>query len=98
MKIKALSLALITTLFLALCWQAPARADDPVYSTDEPEIVIRKGINGEVYYDYMVNGEVTEIKVVPSIGKPYYLVPKDGSYIRMDHSQLLIPSWVLFRW
>lgn len=98
MKLKTLSLALIAALTVTLMFQAPARAQDPAYSNEEPEIVIRKGVNGEVYYDYVVNGEVVEIKVVPSKGKPYYLVPEDGSYIRMDRSQLLIPSWVLFRW
>ncbi|MCW8886278.1 MAG: DUF2782 domain-containing protein, partial [Motiliproteus sp.] len=51
-------------------------------------------------YEYVRNGEIIEIKVVPEIGKPYYLVPATGheGYIRMDESQLLVPKWVLFRW
>ncbi len=97
MKMK--SLPLLLTLLLAPA-SALLQAEEPRYSQDEPEITIRKGTEGQVYYDYRLNGEVVEIKVVPANGKPYYLVPseaKDG-YIRLDRSQLLIPKWVLFRW
>ncbi|WP_207060710.1 DUF2782 domain-containing protein [Motiliproteus sp. SC1-56] len=68
---------------------------------DQPEdIRIRPGENGEVWYEYRINGEIQEIKVVPKNGKPYYLVPSEGhdGYIRLDRSQLLVPKWVLFRW
>lgn len=98
MKLKPLFVAILTACWLLVGYQPLALAQDPAYNDEEPEIVIRKGIEGEVYYDYRVNGEVVEIKVVPTIGKPYYLVPKDGGYIKQDRSQLLIPSWVLFRW
>ncbi len=85
-------------LFSMLALAPAALAQEPAYSDDGHEVVIRKGGNGEVYYDYIVNGEVQEIRVVPKNGKPYYLRPKDGGYIRMDKSQLLVPSWVLFSW
>lgn len=52
-----------------------------------------------VYYEYRVNGEVKEIKVVPDIGPSYYLVPAEGGgWIREGETSLLVPSWVLFRW
>ncbi len=91
---------LLPLVMLSLVATAPVQAQEPQYSEDEPEIVIRRGAEGEVYYDYVVNGEVVEIKVVPGTGKPYYLVPAEGhdGYIRLDRSQLLIPKWVLFRW
>ena len=78
----------------------PDYASEPHYNQEEPEVTIRKGTEGEVYYDYIVNGEVVEIKVVPSVGKPYYLVPSKGhdGYIRLDRSQLLVPKWILLRW
>jgi hypothetical protein len=63
-----------------------------------PEIVIRPGEN-EVFYEYRVNGQLLEIKVVPEVGVPYYLVPADGGgFIQDTESDLLIPSWVIFRW
>lgn len=63
-----------------------------------PEIVIRPGKN-EVFYEYRVNGQLVEIKVVPEVGPEYYLVPADGGGWQQDtESGLMVPSWVLFRW
>ncbi|RBP26061.1 uncharacterized protein DUF2782 [Marinobacter pelagius] len=77
---------------------------EPVVVTDYqpeaegPAIVIRPGEN-EVFYEYRVNGQLMEIKVVPEVGPEYYLVPADGGgWIRETESDLLVPSWVLFRW
>lgn len=67
--------------------------------TSEPAITItHKGES--TYYEYSINGQIREIKVVPKVGKPYYLVPAQGSeqYIRVEESQLLIPKWVIFSW
>ncbi len=78
----------------------PLQAEPLPYSSDE-QVTIRPSSGGEIYYEYRVNGVIKEIRVLPKIGKPYYLVPSDtqgGPYIRMDNSQLLIPSWILFRW
>lgn len=64
----------------------------------EPQIIIRSGEDSTIY-EYRVNGELVEIKVVPSIGLEYYLVPADGGgWIRQDEPQILVPSWVIFRW
>lgn len=98
MTLKQSLTAIILSTVCTWGYAPMATAADPAYSSDDPEIVIRKGVKGEVYYDYRRNGEVVEIKVVPSVGKPYYLVPKDGSYIKFDRSQMLIPSWVIFSW
>ncbi len=62
------------------------------------EIVIRPG-KDEVFYEYRVNGQLMEIKVVPEVGPEYYLVPADGGgWIREGETDLLVPSWVIFRW
>ena len=43
--------------------------------------------------------ELMEIKVVPEVGPEYYLVPADGGgWIRETESDMLVPSWVIFRW
>ena len=87
---------------------APAKASDyqasqvqganPAAGANGPEVVIRHG-EDKTFYEYRVNGVLKEIKVVPSIGKPYYLVPADGGgWIEQDKSQLLVPSWVIFKW
>jgi hypothetical protein len=64
----------------------------------EPEITIRHE-NDETFYEYRVNGILKEIKVVPKMGPTYYLVPDDGNaWIREERSQVLVPSWILFKW
>tara|TARA_B110000977_G_scaffold86956_1_gene115758 strand:+ start:2500 stop:2916 length:417 start_codon:yes stop_codon:yes gene_type:complete len=51
-------------------------------------------------YEYRVNGYLLMIKIVPKRGKPYYMVPGDGSphYEGLDHANKLYPQWVLFEW
>ena len=78
--------------------------DEPVVVSDYqpasggPQIVIRPG-EYVVLLEYRVNGQLMEIKVVPEIGPEYYLVPSDGGgWIRETDSDMLVPSWVLFRW
>lgn len=105
---------LISALLLGLL-AAPAMAQEsgePVETPDEPviisdyqppgseaQIVIRPGNENEVFYEYRVNGELVEIKVVPDIGPEYYLVPAEGGgWIRESETELLVPSWVIFRW
>ncbi len=85
---------------------APAQdPQEPVVISDyqppgsEAQIVIRPGEGKEVIYEYRVNGELVEIKVVPEVGPEYYLVPAEGGgWIRETETELLVPSWVLFRW
>ena len=51
-------------------------------------------------YEYRVNGYLLMIKIVPKRGKPYYMVPGDGSphYEGLDHANKLYPQWVIFEW
>lgn len=90
--------ALFFSLLLLI---APLTQAEPAPSIDnnEPEITIRHD-DKKAYYEYRVNGELKEIKVVPKGGVPYYLVPAGPGeeFIRAESSQLLIPKWVLFRW
>ncbi|MDI9246543.1 DUF2782 domain-containing protein [Marinobacter sp. CHS3-4] len=79
--------------------------EEPVVVSDyqppgsEAQIVIRPGDEDQVFYEYRVGGELKEIKVVPKVGPEYYLVPAEGGgWIRENETDLLVPSWVLFRW
>ncbi|MDX1599064.1 DUF2782 domain-containing protein [uncultured Marinobacter sp.] len=76
----------------------PVVVSDYQPSSEGPQIVIRPG-EQEVFYEYRVNGQLVEIKVVPEVGPEYYLVPADGGgWIREDETDMLVPSWVIFRW
>ena len=78
--------------------QEPLVVSDYQPSAAGPQIVIRPGDN-EVFYEYRVNGQLMEIKVVPEVGPEYYLVPADGGgWIRESETDMLVPSWVIFSW
>lgn len=90
-KTLAVALISVTGLFTSL-----AQAEDPVGET----VTIRND-GDNTYYEFRVNGEISEIKVVPKIGKPYYLIPtheEDGDFMRKDDPEMRVPSWVIFRW
>lgn len=82
-------------VFLAV-WPLGVMAEEP--AENEPDIEIRYG-KKETTYEYRVNGELVEIKVVPKVGPVYYLVPAaDGSFERSETSRILVPSWKLLEW
>ena len=86
----AMMLGLSITAFYALAEEGRS----PV----EPEIRIEQDEEAS-YYEHRVNGVLKEIKVVPKVGPPYYLVPADGGgWIKEERSQVLVPKWVLFEW
>ncbi len=73
-------------------------AEEIKVDPNEPQITIRHG-EDKTFFEYRVNGVLKEIKVKPDVGSVYYLVPSDGGgWIREEKSQLLVPSWVIFRW
>ena len=87
----------LLTLIANLFFFSPVTAEEAALPV-EPEITIRHE-NDETFYEYRVNGILKEIKVVPKIGPTYYLVPADGNaWIREERSQVLVPSWILFKW
>lgn len=83
----------------AMLFSANALAD----SQPEPEVVIREQ-NDKTIHEYRVNGFLYAIKVVPKIGKPYYLVAEDGSHFSRvgepggDNPKMLIPRWKVLEW
>jgi Protein of unknown function (DUF2782) len=86
------------TVILCGALFAPLSYAEEPNSGESPEIVIREE-EGKTFYEYRVNGILKEIKVIPRVGKPYYLVPADGEgWIREDRTTLLVPKWVLFEW
>ncbi|EAT11253.1 DUF2782 domain-containing protein [Bermanella marisrubri] len=83
-------------LLLASLFSHSVMANDP----SEPSVVIRHS-EDKTFYEYRVNGELQEIKVVPKVGQPYYLIP-DGvetdEYKRQNKSNVVPPSWLIFTW
>ncbi len=80
----------------------PALEPLPEISNDaelEPQVTIKRR-GGETVEEARVGGRLVWIKVTPSHGQPYYLIPSVGgnSYIRRDSldTSLSVPMWVLF--
>ncbi|MBM96048.1 MAG: hypothetical protein CMI09_09420 [Oceanospirillaceae bacterium] len=87
--------AAFTAVVLA-CLSVSALALDPAGET----VTIRND-GKQTYYEFRVNGEIVEIKVVPKVGPSYYLVPaeeQNGDFVRKDNPEIRVPSWVIFRW
>lgn len=66
----------------------------------EPQVTIKKG-DEETIEEYRVNGQLYMIKVIPRIGKPYFLLNKRspvGEIHRGDmESGVSVPMWQLYR-
>lgn len=74
--------------------ETPAASDVP----DDIDVDIIT-VEDRVIYEYRVNGVITAIKVVPKRGRPYYMVPVDGSpHYEINHDATLYPKWVLLQW
>ena len=65
----------------------------------EPDVTIRQE-GDKTIQEYRVNGFLYAIKVVPKVGKPYFLVRSDGAdhWMRSDKPDMLIPSWEIYSW
>ena len=67
----------------------------------EPQVtIVKRGENKEE--EFRVNGKLYMIKVTPAIGKPYYLIDRqgDGSFIESDTIGPLNkpPMWIIHSW
>jgi len=94
-QVGGLARIFLILYFLLSCCDSFARADD--FNDDDIEI-----IEGEerTIYEYRNNGVLMMIKIVPKVGRPYYMVPADGSahYQSLDHKKKLYPQWVIVEW
>ena len=61
-----------------------------------PDVRIIAG-EDKVVYEFRQNGQLRMVRVVPSWGKPYYLVPRDPTkgFGDLERADALIPQWVI---
>ena len=61
-----------------------------------PDVVIIAG-DDKVVYEFRQNGQLRMVRVVPKWGKPYYLVPRDGTqgFGDLERADMLLPQWVI---
>lgn len=83
---------------------APPDIPEPLESGQpiEPEVTIIRR-EKETIEEYRVNGNLYMVKIIPIVGKPYYLIDRDGDG-RMEkrmseiYDTDTVPQWVLFSW
>jgi len=82
----------------------PPDLPDPMESGEvvEPEVTIIR-TEEEVIEEYRINGRLYMVKITPTVGRPYYLMDKNGdgsmeSRIQEDYEEFVVPQWVLFSW
>ena len=67
----------------------------------EPQVTIVKA-EKETREEFRIKGKLYMVKVTPSVGKPYYLVDRqgDGSFVEADIAPNPIrpPMWVIHSW
>lgn len=66
----------------------------------QADVVIRKGKN-KVIEEYRINGDLYLVRIIPTVGKPYYIRYPDGAAgpaIRSDLEEIKTPFWKLFEW
>ncbi len=72
--------------------------DGPPGPEDAPAVTIKPGSQGRVV-EYRANGKLYMLKVIPRVGKPYYLIDQkgDGQFARQDSldSGMRPPMWVI---
>lgn len=67
----------------------------------EPDINIIER-DDRIIEEYRANGQLYMIKVIPNVGKPYYLMDTDGDGSletrRGNLASPEVPNWILFEW
>lgn len=75
--------------------------DGPPGPGDAPQVTIKPSSQGGRVVEYRANGKLYMLKIIPKVGKPYYLVdPRgDGHFERQETlTGLQPPMWVIKQW
>lgn len=77
---------------------SPPVLNDDAPAFRGPDVTLIEGEDRKIY-EYRLNGQLRMIKIVPSFGKPYYLVPKDPSmgWDDLERADGLVPQWTILR-
>lgn len=92
---KARARRALLVLLMALGTAMPVHAAEDE-SLRGPDVTIIAEEDRTIY-EYRQNGELRAIRVVPTFGRPYYLVPRDPSegFGDLERADMLLPSWTI---
>lgn len=85
---------MLATALLALAGAGAAQQADETLQGPDITIIAEED---RTIYEFRQNGELRMVRVVPSFGKPYYLVPRDPTkgFGDLERADALVPSWVI---
>ncbi len=91
-----LILAMTATAILLFFSTTTAVAAENDITLQGPDVVIIAG-EDKVIYEFRQNGQLRMVRVVPTWGKPYYLVPRDNTtgFGDLERADMLLPQWVI---
>ncbi|MCR9261622.1 MAG: DUF2782 domain-containing protein [Pseudomonadaceae bacterium] len=91
-----LILAVSLTAILLLLSITTAVAAENDITLQGPDVVIIAG-EDKVIYEFRQNGQLRMVRVVPTWGKPYYLVPRDNTtgFGDLERADMLLPQWII---
>lgn len=89
-RLAALSLILVLLLTPGV-W-----GSETAITSRGQDVTIIEGRERTVY-EYRQNGVLRMIRVVPAVGRPYYLAPADPTrgYGNLEQADMLVPKWIL---
>lgn len=93
----ALGAGALGVLFAMIAASAPASGiAAELEDIEGPDVTIVEEEDRTVM-EYRQNGYLRMIRVVPKLGKPYYLVPRDPTtgIEDLERADTLLPSWVI---
>ena len=85
----------LTLILLAVFLSANVLAADSVDIRGPDVTIIAE--EGRTVFEFRQGGVLRMVRIEPSWGKPYYLVPRDATagHEDLERADALLPSWVL---
>ncbi len=79
--------------------QEPAEVVEEQEQQELQADVTIKRDKDKVIEEYRINGRLYMVRVIPSVGKPYFIkFPENGRAIRGELDDIQTPYWKLFEW
>ncbi|MCC5888221.1 MAG: DUF2782 domain-containing protein [Gammaproteobacteria bacterium] len=93
---RLLPAVLLGALLAILLAAAGVQASETAITSRGQDVTIIEGRERTVY-EYRQNGVLRMIRVVPAVGRPYYLTPADPTrgYGNLEQADMLLPRWIL---
>ena len=74
---------------------------EPFDATLEPQVTIVRN-EKETREEYRISGRLYMVKVTPAVGKPYYLVDRQGNGVMIESEinphPVSPPMWIIHSW